>query len=69
MSENKLTNVKSTTAALSDVFELLKAGKIGHKEADSLANVAGKLIKVNLGQLQYYELRKEAPSLPFWQET
>jgi hypothetical protein len=59
-------NVQEVTAQLSDVFAKLKAGELDCKNADALANVAGKLIKVNLGQLQYYELRKEQPDLSFW---
>ncbi len=61
-----MKNVKQVTEQLADVFEKLKSGTIECKAADALANVAGKLIKVNLGQLQYYDQRKETPVLDFW---
>jgi len=63
-----MKNVKELTSELSDVFAKLKAGAIECKDADALANVAGKLIKANVGQLTYYEQRKETPTLPFWEE-
>lgn len=61
-----MKNVKEVTNQLSDVFNKLMAGEIDCKTADALANVSGKLIKVNLGQLQYFDLRKEKPELSFW---
>ena len=63
-----MKNVTEVTIELADVFKKLKAGEIECKDADALANVAGKLIKVNLGQVQYYAQREEMPELPFWQE-
>lgn len=63
-----MNNVKELTAQLSEVFAQTKAGTMDVKQAESLANIAGKMIKANLGQLSYYELRKESPSLPFWEE-
>lgn len=64
-----MKNVQELTKQLSDVFEKLKAGEIECKNADALANVAGKMIKVNIGQLQYYDQRKETPALPFWEHA
>lgn len=64
-----MKNVEELTAHLSEVFQSLKAGTIQCKDADALANVAGKLIKANVGQLQYYDQRKETPTLPFWEQA
>lgn len=64
-----MNNVQALTEELADVFQKLKAGTLEVKAADALANVAGKLIKVNLGQLQYYDQRKETPHLQFWEQT
>jgi hypothetical protein len=63
-----MKNVQEMTAGLSEVFEQLKAGAIEVKAADALANVAGKMIKANLGQLAYYEQRKEQPKLTFFEQ-
>lgn len=64
-----MKTIEVLTAELSEVFALLKSGEIETKNAEALANIAGKLIKGNLGQLQYYDQRKETPQLPFWEHT
>jgi hypothetical protein len=61
-----MNNVQALTTELSDVFEKLKKSELDVAQADALANVAGKIIKANLGQLAYYDQRKETPHLPFW---
>lgn len=50
---------------LADVFDQLKTGQIKPKEAGELANVAGKMINSAKVQLEYHELRKTTPSIPF----
>lgn len=60
--------MKTVTALrneLADVFDQLKAGQIKPKEAGELANVAGKMINSAKVQLEYYALRKEAPTIDF----
>jgi hypothetical protein len=42
---------------LSNVFNQLQAGAIKNKDADSLSNVAGKLIKAAALQVEYAALR------------
>ena len=64
-----MKNVKEMTAALSEVFEGLKAGTVAHKEADSFANIAGKMINAHKTQLEYYTLRKETPKIPFLEQS
>lgn len=64
-----MKNAQDLTNELADVFAKLKAGEIECKNADALANLAGKLIKVNVGQLAYYDQRKETPPLPFWERA
>lgn len=63
-----MKNVNEMNRELSSVFAMLKEGSIEVKAADALANIAGKMIKANLGQLAYYEQRKETPSLPFFEQ-
>lgn len=62
-----MMNVDRITTSLAEVYEQLKAGEIDHKNAAALANISGKIIKANLGQLAYYEQRKETPVLPFFE--
>lgn len=50
---------------LAHAFDQLKSGEIKHHEADSLANLAGKMIASAKVQIEYYGLRKETPSIKF----
>lgn len=50
---------------LAAVFAQLKAGEIKPGEAAELANLAGKMISSAKVQVEYYALRKEAPTIPF----
>ena len=60
-----MKNVQELIAQLSQVFQSLKAGEIKHKDADTLANIAGKMINATKVQVEYYALRKEAPVIKF----
>lgn len=46
-------------------FDQLKKGEIKRDEADSLANLAGKMIASAKVQIEYYALRKDAPPIEF----
>jgi len=50
---------------LAAVFSKLQAGEIKPGEAAELANLAGKMISSAKVQVEYYALRKEAPSIKF----
>lgn len=60
-----MNNIKDLIAELSSVFDNLKAGGIERKDADALANLAGKMIGASKVQLEYYALRKESPKISF----
>lgn len=60
-----MKNVQEMIEELSNVFKALKEGELKPKEADSLANVAGKMIGATKVQLEYYSMRKEAPKISF----
>lgn len=62
-----MKNVQDITDSMSLIYEQLKSNELDHKNAAALANIAGKIIKANLGQLAYYEQRKETPMLPFFE--
>ena len=60
-----MKNVEELISNLSNVFDDLKSGKIQAKDADSLANIAGKMINASKVQVEYYSLRKESPTIEF----
>jgi hypothetical protein len=60
-----MKSVNELRNELSEIFDDLRNGAIKTKEAGELANVAGKMINSAKVQLEYYALRKEAPTLKF----
>jgi hypothetical protein len=60
-----MKNVNELRDQLSSVFADLRGGAIKHTDAAELANIAGKMINSAKVQLDYYALRKEAPSIAF----
>lgn len=64
-----MKNVQELIDQLSQVFQSLKAGEIKHKDADTLANIAGKMINATKVQVEYYALRKEAPEIKFLENS
>jgi hypothetical protein len=60
-----MKSVNQLRNELSEIFDDLRSGAIKTKEAGELANVAGKMINSAKVQLEYYALRKEAPTLKF----
>jgi hypothetical protein len=60
-----MKSVNQLRNELSEIFDDLRSGIIKTKEAGELANVAGKMINSAKVQLEYYALRKEAPTLKF----
>lgn len=60
-----MKNVEELIGQLSQVFSSLKAGEIKHKDADTLANLAGKMINATKVQVEYYALRKEDRRIEF----
>jgi hypothetical protein len=60
-----MKNVTELRDQLSQVFSDLRDGGIKHTDAAELANIAGKMINSAKVQLDYYALRKEAPTIKF----
>lgn len=63
-----MKNVNTLRDELADVFAQLRAGTIKPGEAAELANLAGKMINSAKAQIEYYALRKEAPTIAFLEE-
>lgn len=63
-----MRNANELRAELARVFDELKTGQIKPAEAAELANLAGKMIASSKVQVEYYALRKEAPSIEFLKE-
>lgn len=53
-----MNNMNELRAELSLVFEDLRKKRITHKEADSLANISGKMINSVKVQLEYEKNKK-----------
>lgn len=60
-----MKNVDELRGQLADVFAQLRAGTIKPGEAAELSNLAGKMIGSAKVQVEYYALRKEAPTIAF----
>ena len=60
-----MNNLKELRDELSDVFANLKSGELDAKVAKELNNSAGKIINSVKVELEYYNLRKETPNMPF----
>ena len=63
-----MKNAEELRSNLADVFQQLKTGTINPAEAAELANLAGKMINSAKVQVEYYALRKEAPTIQFLQQ-
>ena len=62
-----MKNAEELRDELAQTFAQLKAGEIKPSEAAELANLAGKMIASAKVQVEYYALRKEAPTIAFLQ--
>lgn len=60
-----MNNLKELREELSEVFARLKGGSLDAKDAKELNNSAGKIINSAKVELEYYNLRKETPNIPF----
>lgn len=63
-----MNNANELRRELSAVFKGLREGSIKSSDAAELANLAGKMINSAKAQVEYYALRKEAPSIQFLDE-
>jgi hypothetical protein len=63
-----VNNANELRRELSAVFKGLREGSIKSSDAAELANLAGKMINSAKAQVEYYDLRKEAPSIQFLDE-
>lgn len=62
-----MKNCDELRQELALTFEKLKSGEIKPGEAAELANLAGKMIGSAKVQVEYYAMRKEAPTIEFLQ--
>lgn len=60
-----MKNCNELRAALSEVFNELRNGKVTVEEASELANLAGKMINSAKVQVAYYELQNTVPEIEF----
>ncbi len=60
-----MKHISELTTQLSALYKGLENGTIDVKVAAELNNTAGKIIHAQRVQLEYAELRKEQPDIPF----
>lgn len=60
-----MNHISALTTELSTLYHALKDGTIEVKIATEMNNTAGKIINAQRVQLEYAELRKEQPDIPF----
>jgi hypothetical protein len=60
-----MKHISELTTELSALYEGLKTGAIDVKIATEMNNTAGKIINAQRVQLEYADLRKEQPDIPF----
>jgi TRAP-type C4-dicarboxylate transport system substrate-binding protein len=60
-----MKNITELNKHLTDLYQALQNGTIDVKIAAEMNNTAGKIINVQKVQLEYAELRSEAPIIPF----
>ena len=58
-------HITELTTQLTDLYKSLKDGAIDVKVAAEMNNTAGKIIHAQRVQLEYADLRKEAPDIDF----
>ena len=65
MKTKKITNVVELRNDLLDVYDQIRNGKIGIREAKENANVAGKIISTAKLQLEYNAYMKTSSKIDF----
>ena len=68
MEQQLAKNAKTLNIALLDIFNSLNESKMPVDQAKELANVAGKVIKLNCGRIEYKKITKTPGKIDFWQE-
>lgn len=67
MSEKKITNIRELTDDLTNVYHLVRTQQMTSRDANDLANVAGKILNAAKSELQYRQWRKERVRIPFFE--
>lgn len=60
-----MKNIKELVDDLSALFGKIERGEVDVNVASEMNNTAGKIINAQKVQLEYAELKKVAPSIPF----
>lgn len=65
----KIENIVDLRQDLTDIYQQLRGGQIGIREAKEIANVAGKIIGSVKIQLEYNVYTKTKERIPFLETT
>lgn len=69
MSSNKkkITNIRELTEDLTTVYNLVRTRRMTSRDANDIANVAGKILKAANSELAYRQFLKERVRIPFFE--
>ena len=67
METKKIKNVRELTEDLTNVYHLVRTQQMTSRDANDLANVAGKILNAAKSELQYRQWRKERVKIPFFE--
>ena len=68
VSKHLALDAKTLNESLLDVFNKLKQDVSTMDQAKELANVAGKIIKLNMGRMEYNQLSDSKKVIEFWED-
>lgn len=61
-----MKNIHEVRKETAKVFEGMKSGEIDHKLGSELVNAVGKIIQSLKVEIEYYALREEKPTIPYF---
>ena len=64
-----MKNVNEMRERITQIFDDLRNGKIGHQQAAQFANMVGKVINGHKAQVMYHSMREEKPYISFLHST
>jgi len=64
-----MNNIKDVRKELCKAFEDIRTGELDVKRGAEMSNIAGKIINSLKVQLEYSSLRKESPSIDFFNDA
>lgn len=67
MERQPISNIRDLTNDLVDVYNKVRAKELTSRDANDIANVAGKILNAAKGELSYRQWLKERVRIPFFE--